>query len=156
MESAVTQLYPWLVSAVMLIAGIGIPVMAALNSGLGGHLQSPQLAGMILLAVALIAAILVNVLFTEATLSIRKLGLVPWQYYLGGFFVAFYVLTITWAAPKIGVGNAVFFVLLGQLISTAIIDHLGLFNAIQTPVTTERVIGIALMAVGVFLARSGV
>lgn len=151
-----TQMFPWLVSGVMLVAGIGIPVMAALNSGLGAHLESPKLAGMLLLAVALIVAVLINVVYTDATLSMQKLALVPWQYFLGGVFVAFYVFTITWAAPKIGVGNAVFFVLLGQLISTAIIDHFGLFNAIQTHITAERLIGIVLMAVGVFLARSGV
>jgi transporter family-2 protein len=38
---------------------------------------------------------------------------IPFYYYLGGFFVVSYVLCMTWVAPKIGVGNAVAFVLLG-------------------------------------------
>jgi transporter family-2 protein len=49
--------------------------------------------------------------------------------------VAFYVLTITWIAPTFGIGNAVFFVLLGQLVSAALIDHFGLFGAQVTPVS---------------------
>jgi transporter family-2 protein len=49
--------------------------------------------------------------------------------------VAFYVLSITWIAPTFGVGNAVFFVLLGQLVSAAMIDHFGLFGAQVTPVS---------------------
>lgn len=37
----------------MLIAGLGIPVMVALNGGLGSRLQSPALASSILLLVGL-------------------------------------------------------------------------------------------------------
>ena len=48
---------------------------------------------------------------------------IPFYYYLGGFFVVFYVLGMTWIAPKFGVGNAVTFVPLGQIIPMAIIDH---------------------------------
>ncbi len=42
---------------------------------------------------------------------------IPFYSYLGGLFVVFYLLGMTWIAPKFGVGNAVAFVLLGQIIS---------------------------------------
>jgi transporter family-2 protein len=67
--------------------------------------------------------------------------------------VAFYVLTITWIAPTFGIGNAVFFVLLGQLVSAAVIDHFGLFGAQVTPVSPLRALGIAVMAGGVALTQ---
>jgi transporter family-2 protein len=51
--------------------------------------------------------------------------------------VAFYVLSITYIAPTFGVGNAVFFVLLGQLVSAAIIDHFGLFGAQVKPLVSR-------------------
>jgi len=63
------------------------------------------------------------------------------------------VLTITFIAPKFGIGNAVFFVLLGQLISAAAIDHFGLFGAPVSPLGAARVGGIALMAAGVYLTQ---
>ncbi len=63
------------------------------------------------------------------------------------------MLSITWVAPHFGLGNAVFFVLLGQIGAAALIDHFGLFGTRQTPVTGLRAAGIALMAVGVLLAR---
>jgi transporter family-2 protein len=47
----------------------------------------------------------------------------------------------------------VFFVLLGQLISAAAIDHFALFGAQQTPLTLSRAGGIAVMAFGVFLTQ---
>jgi transporter family-2 protein len=47
----------------------------------------------------------------------------------------------------------VFFVLLGQLISAALIDHFGMFGAVHTPLTLTRAAGIAVMAGGVFLTQ---
>ena len=41
----------------MLFAGIGIPIMAALNAGLGTKLQSPALAAAILFLVAMAASL---------------------------------------------------------------------------------------------------
>jgi len=76
----------------------------------------------------------------------------PFYFYLGGVFVAFYVLSITWVAPRFGVGNAVAFVLLGQLISMAAIDQFGLLGAPTHTITLQRCIGLILMSVGVFLA----
>jgi bacterial/archaeal transporter family-2 protein len=77
----------------------------------------------------------------------------PKHLFLAGLLVAFYILSITFIAPKFGVGNAVFFVLLGQLISAALIDHFGLFGARINPLSLSRAGGIALMAAGVFLTQ---
>jgi transporter family-2 protein len=55
--------------------------------------------------------------------------------------------------PKIGLGNAIFFVLLGQLAAAAIIDHFGLFGASVSPISLRRSFGLAVMAAGVFLSR---
>ena len=69
--------------------------------------------------------------------------------------VAFYVLSITYVAPTFGVGNAIFFVLLGQLVAAAAIDHFGLFGAQTTPLSFTRAGGIALMAAGIALTQRG-
>ena len=58
-----------------------------------------------------------------------------------------------WTAPRIGVANAVFFVLLGQLVSAALMDQFGLFGALKSPLTTLRIIGIVFMVIGTYLAR---
>ena len=138
--------------AVMLAAGVGIPVMAAINAGLGARLDNPVAATVILIAVALVFA--GGALFFAAPVpSLAALADVPAGYYLGGFFVAFYALSITWIAPKIGVGNAVFLVLLGQLCAATAIDHFGAFGAPKSPASLARLFGLALMIAGVFLAR---
>ena len=42
-------------AAIMLAAGIGIPVLAALNAGLGRHVGSPASAAVVLFIVAFVA-----------------------------------------------------------------------------------------------------
>jgi len=137
--------------AVMLLAGVGIPILAALNASLGARMASPAAAATWLFAVAFAAAFAVLVLTAGAGALARLPGHPP-QLYLAGLFVAFYVLSVTWIAPRFGVGNAVIFVLLGQMLAFAAIDHFGLMGAMHKPLSLQRAGGIAMMAAGVWLA----
>ncbi len=138
-------------SLLMLVSGFGIPVMAALNSGLGRHLQSPTAATAALFGIGFLAALMVAALVgLPPTADFRS---APSHQYLGATFMVFYVLAITFTAPRIGIANAIFFVLLGQMIAAAIIDHFGLMGAIHTTLTLRRGVGLALMCIGLFFAR---
>lgn len=136
---------------VMLAAGIGIPLLAALNAALGVRLGSPVAAAAILFVVALGATLLALALTGPS--AVRGAAGAPRHLFLGGLLVAFYVLSVTFIAPRFGVGNAIFFVLLGQLLSAALIDHFGLFGARVAPLSLTRAGGIALMAAGVFVTQ---
>jgi transporter family-2 protein len=137
-------------AAIMLAAGVGIPILAALNAQLGGRIASPTVAAVVLFCVALTGAIAVMML-TEGPGAFRALHAQPKHLFLGGLLVCFYVLSVTWVAPHFGVGNAVFFVLLGQMISAAMIDQFGLFGAIQRDLSLQRIAGIGTMAAGLVL-----
>lgn len=139
-------------ATIMLLTGIGIPILAALNGGLGARLGAPLAASMILFGLAFLIAT-TGALLTGSIGQVRFTPDIPFQFYLGGLFVAFYVIAVTFIAPRFGVGNAIFFVLVGQLISAATIDHFGLFGSLQFPVDSKRIAGIALMVAGVYLAR---
>lgn len=141
-------------AAVMLAAGIGIPVLAALNAQLGSRIGSPVAAGVVLFCVALLGAVTVMVL-SGSTAALARLPGQPGHLFLAGLLVAFYVLSITFVAPRFGVGNAIFFVLLGQVISAAAIDQFGLFGAMARPLTALRLGGIGLMVTGLFLIQRG-
>lgn len=135
----------------MLAAGIGIPVLAAMNAALGRYLGAPMLAGAILLAVGFLTALVVTLITGPG--AIIKLASAPRHLLLAGILVAFYVLSITAIAPKFGVGNAIFFVLIGQLLSAATIDHFGLFGAQPIVLSWPRLGGLLLMAAGVLLTQ---
>ena len=100
-------------AAVMFLSGIGIPVMAALNAGLGKGLGNPVAATAVLFAVAFGLALVAYAL-AGAPRVVAVPAVAP-QFYSGAVFVVFYVLAVTYFAPRIGVGNAVFFVLVGQM-----------------------------------------
>ena len=146
--------HPIFYAAFMLVAGLGIPIFAALNGNLGARLQNPVLAAIVALSVGIVACLVVMLLSGNIPNLIVESS-IPFYCYLGGLFVVFYVLGITWIGPKFGVGNAVAFVLLGQIISMAIIDHFSLFGAAYHPISVQRFFGLALMAMGVFLSVRG-
>lgn len=137
-------------AAIMLLAGIGIPVLAALNARLGMHLGSAPGASVVLFGVALAAALAA---LAVGGGSYAELASAPRHLFLAGTLVAFYVLSITWVAPRFGIGNAIFFVLLGQMISAALIDHFGLFGARVVALSPMRALGLTTMALGVFLTQ---
>jgi bacterial/archaeal transporter family-2 protein len=139
------------IAAMMFAAGIGIPVFAAFNSGLGKQLGGPIAATAAAFAVGLVVA-LVLVALTGFPQREAFHFETPYVWF-GAVFILFYGVSVTYAAPRIGLGNAIFFVLLGQIVAAALIDHFGWLGAIQSALTAKRMLGIAVMAIGLFLAR---
>lgn len=140
-------------ATIMFVAGIGVPTLAALNAALGARIGSPAAAALTLFGVAFLVTALVTLVTGPGAL--KAIPLQPKHLFLAGILIAFYVLSITFVAPAFGVGNAVFFVLLGQLVAAASIDHFGLFGAQVTPLSLSRAGGIALMAAGLALTQKG-
>ena len=138
-------------SLLMMATGIGIPIMAALSAGLGSRYENSAFAASVLFLVALTISLVFLFAVQGGIPSFPKKA-TPFYFYFGGIFVAFYVLSITWIAPKFGVGNAVAFVLLGQIISMATIDQFGLMGAPVHTISLQRSAGLVLMALGVFMA----
>ncbi|MGB0659689.1 MAG: DMT family transporter [Mangrovicoccus sp.] len=135
---------------IMLAAGIGVPVLAAMNAQLGMRIGSPAAAALVLFSVAWIMGLVVTL--TTGPQALTQAPFQPPHLFLGGLLMAFYVLSVTYIGPKFGIGNAIFFVLLGQLISTAAIDHFGLFGAQVKPLALQRAAGLGLMTMGILLA----
>ncbi len=123
---------------IMVLAGIGIPILAALNARLGVRIGSPAVAATVLFVVAF--SIALTVALVTAPQGFSQLAGAPKHLFLAGALVAFYILSITYIAPHFGIGNAVFFVLLGQLVSAALIDQFGLFGAQVSPLIPTRLI----------------
>lgn len=138
---------------VMVLAGVGIPVLAALNAGLGQSLGSPVAAALVLFCVALTSTGLLFVLTGAEGLG--QLRDAPRHQLLAGGLVAFYILSVTMIAPRFGVGNAIVCVLFGQLLSAALVDHFALFGARGVALSLPRLGGLALMSAGVWLTLKG-
>lgn len=139
---------------IMLLAGIGIPILAALNAQLGARIGAPVAASVVLFTVALLACTAVLVFSGQAS-AFAAMPAQPKHLFAAGLFVAFYVLSITFVAPRFGVGNAVFCVLMGQMIAATLIDQFGLFGAAVHTVTVTRAAGLVAMVGGLALIQRG-
>jgi transporter family-2 protein len=135
------------------VSGSLIPVQAAANAALSRSLQGNVPASAVtLFGVAMVASIFAAVVAGARVPAAASLGAAPWWSYLGGLIVAFYVFTITFLVPRIGVGTAISLVVAGQIVAALTIDNFGLFRSLTFPLTPVRLLGAGLMAVGVFLA----
>ena len=135
------------------VAGALIPVQAAANAALSKSIQdNVPFAALTLFVVAGVATAAGALLAGRQIPTGAALRAAPWWSYLGGFIVAFYVFTITFLVPRIGVGTAIALIVAGQIVAALAIDHFGLLRSLTFPLTPVRLVGAALMVVGVFLA----
>ena len=135
----------------MFLAGLGIPVLAALNVALGRQLDATFGASLILFSVALVSCLAVSSM--QGGVSLAKVVEAPKHLFFAGCLLAFYIVSINYVAPRFGLGNAIFFVLLAQLLSAAVIDHFRLFDAPETRMNMLRVCGMLFMMAGVWLTK---
>jgi transporter family-2 protein len=78
----------------------------------------------------------------------------PLWLWSGGVLSLFIVLAVTVSPPRIGVAATVGFVIAGNLVMAAVIDHFGLLGQDEIPIGWSRVLGLALLAAGAALSLS--
>lgn len=144
----------WRDAVVMLAAGVGVPILAALNAQLGVRIGSPAVAAVVLFAVGFTVSVGVAAV-TAGAGPLGRLLSQPSYFLLGGVLMAFYLLSVTWIAPRFGLGNAILCVLMGQMVSAAVIDHWGLLSGLPRPVSALRATGLLVMAAGLTLSLRG-
>ena len=135
------------------VSGALIPVQAASNAALSrtihGNVPFAALT-LFLVAAALTAAAVV--LLGQGLPAWSDLREAPWWTFSGGLIVAFYVFTVTFLSPRLGVGTAIALIVAGQVFSALTIDHFGLMRSLTFSLTPTRLAGGALVVIGVFLA----
>jgi transporter family-2 protein len=140
-------------AALSVVAGVLIPILAALSGAMARTLGQPQIAALIVATGAFALVLAATLALGGLAFDWSRLQQVRPLQFAAGFGMAFYLLSITYLAPRFGVGNAVMLVVAGQIVSSAVIDHFGLFGAPHRPLDMMRVAGLAIMVVGVVIAQ---
>ena len=135
------------------LAGGLIPVMAVINAKLGATLGNPLHAPVILMLVGLVAAIGLSLMLTSKIPDFRALETVNPLHLLGGVFVCFYVVSATLLSPRMGVSDFILFAVCAQILTSAAIDHFGLFGAAVREVSLAKGGGLALVIVGLMMSQ---
>ncbi|WP_020184638.1 DMT family transporter [Methylopila sp. 73B] len=138
----------------VLAVGAGVALQSIVNSGLAQRLGSPVAAsavsfwvGTIALTTAAVAMGVVGPAFASA----RDVALGWWIG--GGLLGAAFIVVVTLSVPKLGVAATIAFVIAGQLLCAALLDHFGVFGVPVQPLSFLRLVGIATLFVGALLVR---
>ena len=142
--------------------GTALAVVMSISAGFAGSIQAAALGKLgdrvgTIEAVGfstLVAGTTGIVVLLVARRSLHGLGSSAHQpiwMWLGGILSAFIVLSITFAAPKIGVAAAIGLVITGNLVVAAAIDRFGWFGVDRIALDWTRVVGILLLAAGAAL-----
>lgn len=140
------------------VAGSGMAVQAAINSQLGKVLFAQPiyaafwsfLTGMLVLF-CLSWSVGKGQFFQAMTQVPQQ----PWWYLIGGFIGAGLVFSSIYLAPKLGVANMLFFMVLGQIICGVVIDSLGWFHMPVREISWVKISGVVLMIVGLAVFAFG-
>jgi bacterial/archaeal transporter family-2 protein len=144
-------------------AGTGFAVALTVTAGLAGAVQVAVMGELgdrvgtleAFAFAALLTAAVGLVLLLSARQSASGIGDVlhqPAWLWTGGLMGALVVLSITFAAPRIGAAATIGLVIAGNLIMGAAIDRFGLFGLDRIHLSGVRVLGIALLAAGAALS----
>lgn len=131
------------------IAGSLMALQGSLNAGLS---KAAGLWEMTLLVMALGALVTAGVFLTPFVHPRLDLLLrVPWYLWLGGPAGVAIIYGVARSIPRVGVTSATTAIILAQLLTAAVIDHLGLFGLDRIPFPLIKLLGIALMGGGAWI-----
>ena len=145
--------YLFLLAAV--IAGAMLPIQGALNSRLGGSLDHPMQATIVSYLGGIMFCLVALLIFHREWPDARKLAGMDWYFYCGGFLGAIFVSGMLLLMPRIGVTNMLAAAIVGQLLMSVFLDHIGGFGNPVFKVTYTRMAGIALLLGGLYLIQRG-
>lgn len=135
-----------------LAAGAALASQAAINSQLAkGLLVQPLVAALVSFAVGTLALLLLCLWKADLTGAWQQLPQQPWWKYQGGLLGAGFVFTTVFLAPKLGITQMLFFIIIGQLLTAAVIDHFGLIGMPVRPIQMWQLLGLVVMALGLML-----
>jgi transporter family-2 protein len=77
----------------------------------------------------------------------------PWWSWIGGVAGAYYVMMVFIGIPVIGAATTIGLTIVGQQLTSAIVDRYGLLGLPQRPLSMLRIASVFLLVIGVALVR---
>jgi transporter family-2 protein len=137
-----------------LLAGAGIPLIGVLNSGLARSVGNPFAATAVMFGVAAIVAFGLSLpLYGHPTVA--QLGSAPPVSYAAGLLIGFYALSATVIIPRFGAATFIAYILIAQLVTSAVVDHFGLFGMATRPIDMTKLIGLLVIVAGIAVMQIG-
>ncbi|CAG0976542.1 hypothetical protein PHYC_01533 [Phycisphaerales bacterium] len=138
-----------LLVVVAVLAGALLPIQAGVNTQAAKALQSGTQASLFNFLIGSIALGAVCVALRTPLPTSGRLAAIPWPAYFGGVIGAAFVAAAVFLSPRLGVLLFLAAAILGQMIASICIDHFGWLGLDARIATPGKIIGVALVLVGV-------
>ena len=134
---------------IALAAGVALATQSAINTQLAKAMSGEAvIATFISFAVGTIVLFFIAWVKTDLWGNLSTVPSQPWWKLIGGVLGAIVVFTTVLLAPKLGITAMLFFIIVGQLITAATIDHFGLIGMQIREVNITKFIGLIIVAFG--------
>ena len=134
---------------IALAAGVALATQSAINTQLAKAMSGEAvIATFISFAVGTIVLFFIALVKTDLWGNLSTIPSQPWWKLIGGVLGAVVVFTTVLLAPKLGITAMLFFIIVGQLITAATIDHFGLIGMPIREVNITKFIGLIIVAFG--------
>ena len=134
---------------IALAAGVALATQSAINTQLAKAMSGEAvIATFISFAVGTILLFFIAWVKTDLWGNLSAIPSQPWWKLIGGILGAIVVFTTVLLAPKLGITAMLFFIIVGQLITAATIDHFGLIGMPIREVNITKFIGLIIVAFG--------
>ena len=134
---------------IALAAGVALATQSAINTQLAKAMSGEAvIATFISFAVGTIVLFFIAWVKTDLWGNLSAIPSQPWWKLIGGVLGAIVVFTTVLLAPKLGITAMLFFIIVGQLITAATIDHFGLIGMSIREVNITKFIGLIIVAFG--------
>ena len=134
---------------IALVAGVALATQSAINTQLAKAMSGEAvIATFISFAVGTIVLFFIAWVKTDLWGNLSTVPSQPWWKLIGGVLGAIVVFTTVLLAPKLGITAMLFFIIVGQLITAATIDHFGLIGMPIREVNITKFIGLIIVAFG--------
>ncbi|SDI98320.1 DMT family transporter [Billgrantia gudaonensis] len=143
----------WFHFIIVLAAGAMLPMQAGINAGLARGWGHPLWAAAISFGVGTLALLGAAMGSRLAVPNWQQLADIPAWSWSGGVLGAFYVTVMVIFAPKLGAATLLALVVAGQMLASTLLDHFGALGFPQQSISLPRLLGVALLFLGVLLIR---
>ncbi len=134
-----------------IFVGFLLTLMSTLNSGLSNYID----VSIVLVIFHVLAAIISLVLILATKQNLTFKSDLPVLFYIGGVIGFFSVLLGSVCMSNMGASLTVAIIIFGQMVTSAFIDHFGMFGMTKTKFNFKKIGGFFIISVGLALMVQG-
>lgn len=128
--------------------GVCLAVQSSANGKFREHLGSPAWAAFFSICGTILCALLAMVILRPQLPAAESLKSTSWWFWIGGPMGALIVLAGATITPRLGAASFLAFVIGGQMLCSAALDHFGAMGLHERPISPQRFFGLFLVLSG--------